>query len=79
MITILRLSVGFDDNLEAALARVKALDEAILFDRIQVDITGVGDALWSRLCEMSLRAPVAPYGPWLERESANYSAELLKK
>lgn len=79
MITTLRISVGFDDDLEAALLRVKALDEVILLDRIQVDITGVGSAVFDRLSEMPLRAPVAPYGPWLERQSENYSAGLLKK
>lgn len=79
MITTLRLSIGFDDNFEAAVLRVKSLNEFILFDRIQVDITGVGGALYDRLSEMSLRAPIAPYGPWLERESVNYSAGLLKK
>lgn len=74
MITTLRVSAGFDDNLEAASLRIWALDNAILFDKIQVDGTGVGSALYDKLLTMSLRAPLEPYAPWLERESIKYSS-----
>lgn len=67
MITTLRLSASFDDNLEAVCIRIKSLDELILFDKIEIDATGVGGALYDRLVSMSLRAPVVPYAPWKEQ------------
>lgn len=61
VITTLKVSIGFDDNLEAALLRVRSLDSAIIFDAVEVDITGVGAALYDRLIEAGLRAPIKPY------------------
>jgi hypothetical protein len=73
MITILKISAGFGDNLQACLLGIKLLDDAVIFDAVEVDVTGVGAALYDQLTELDLRAPVRPY----RRELA--TTGLLKK
>jgi hypothetical protein len=74
MITTLKVSAGFGDDLQVCLLRIQSLDSLVIFDAIEVEVTGVGAALYDRLTELELRAPVRSY----RRELAT-TVGLLKK
>ena len=74
MILTLHVDCGFDDPLQPSLSRIETLDKAIIFDAIEIDVVGTGAALYDRLRELRLRAPVVA-----SNRLANYSAGLLKK
>ena len=74
VIRTLKVTAGFGDDLNVCVLEVRQICDTILIDAVEVDVTGVGAALYDKLTETKIRSVVKPYSPL-----ANYSTGLLKK